>query len=81
MSLCMNLGKSMTTLYFHLQKHTVERAKLALLTDKTDLNEGDRQSDHLLMMVVYKKWEKVLNEVCWLLLSLGLQIALQNHDL
>ncbi|XP_056162727.1 DExH-box ATP-dependent RNA helicase DExH7, chloroplastic-like isoform X3 [Syzygium oleosum] len=44
------------------EKHIVERAKLALLTDKTDLNEGDRQSDHLLMMVVYKKWEKVLNE-------------------
>ncbi|XP_010065338.2 DExH-box ATP-dependent RNA helicase DExH7, chloroplastic isoform X1 [Eucalyptus grandis] len=44
------------------EKQTVERAKLALLTDKTDLNEGDRQSDHLLMMVVYKKWEKVLNE-------------------
>ncbi|KAI3408453.1 uncharacterized protein J3R85_020258 [Psidium guajava] len=44
------------------EKHAVERAKLALLTDKTDLNEGDQQSDHLLMMVVYKKWEKVLNE-------------------
>lgn len=44
------------------EKQTVERAKLALLTDKTDLNEGDRQSDHLLMMVVYKKWEKVLTE-------------------
>ncbi|CAK9165419.1 unnamed protein product [Ilex paraguariensis] len=45
----------------------VERAKLALLTDKlgsaTDSDNGNRQSDHLVMMVAYKKWDKILREV------------------
>lgn len=49
------------------QRQNVERAKLALLTDKlagsSDTNESDRQSDHIVMMVAYKKWEKILNEV------------------
>lgn len=49
------------------QRQNVERAKLALLTDKldgsSDSNESDRQSDHIVMMVAYKKWEKILNEV------------------
>ncbi|XAR56314.1 RNA helicase [Bertholletia excelsa] len=44
----------------------VERAKLALLNDKTgcssELEDATRQSDHLLMMIAYKKWEKILNE-------------------
>ncbi|KAL4654864.1 hypothetical protein ACB092_01G411400 [Castanea dentata] len=44
----------------------VERAKLALLTDKvdgpSDPIDVDRQSDHLLMMTAYRKWEKILHE-------------------
>lgn len=45
----------------------MERAKLALLTDKLDGPTGsydvDKQSDHLLMMIAYMKWEKILREV------------------
>ncbi|XP_015580752.1 DExH-box ATP-dependent RNA helicase DExH7, chloroplastic isoform X1 [Ricinus communis] len=48
------------------EKQNVERAKLALLTDKVDgsndLNHGDRQSDHIIMMVAYKKWDNILHE-------------------
>ncbi|KAL6963252.1 RNA helicase [Sarracenia purpurea var. burkii] len=48
------------------EKQNVERAKLALLTDKlegaSESDKGNRQSDHLLMMVAYKKWEKILRE-------------------
>uniref|UniRef100_A0A6N2M934 RNA helicase n=1 Tax=Salix viminalis TaxID=40686 RepID=A0A6N2M934_SALVM len=48
------------------EKQNVERAKLALLVDKNDgsndTNNNDRLSDHLLMMVAYKKWEKILSE-------------------
>jgi ATP-dependent RNA helicase DHX29 len=40
--------------------------KLALLSDNgvssSDLNNNDRQSDHLLMMVAYDKWVKILQE-------------------
>lgn len=53
-----------------------ERAKLALLSDKlggeTDSGSGNWQSDHLLMMVAYKKWEKILREVSDLLTCNGL---------
>ncbi|XP_031390935.1 DExH-box ATP-dependent RNA helicase DExH7, chloroplastic [Punica granatum] len=53
-------------LYPKDEKHNVERAKLALLTDRSDgpsnLSEGEKQSDHILMMVAYKKWEKILRE-------------------
>uniref|UniRef100_A0A3Q7FA82 RNA helicase n=1 Tax=Solanum lycopersicum TaxID=4081 RepID=A0A3Q7FA82_SOLLC len=48
------------------ERQNVERAKLALLSDKlgceTDSDSGNWQSDHLLMMVAYKKWEKILRE-------------------
>ncbi|KAM7478823.1 hypothetical protein LguiA_027036 [Lonicera macranthoides] len=48
------------------EKQNVERAKLDLLTDKlggkSDSDDGNKQSDHLVMMVAYKKWEKILNE-------------------
>lgn len=51
----------------HLQRQNVERAKQALLSDKLgceiDCGSGNWQSDHLLMMVAYKKWEKILREV------------------
>ncbi|KAA8545478.1 hypothetical protein F0562_020262 [Nyssa sinensis] len=49
-----------------LQRQNVERAKLALLTDKldaaSDSYDGSRQSDHLVMMIAYNKWEKILSE-------------------
>lgn len=52
---------------FDFQRQNVERAKLALLNDKidgpSDSDDGDRQSDHLLMMTAYRKWEKILREV------------------
>lgn len=48
------------------ERHAVDRAKLALLTDKAgganDQDNGDRQSDHLIMMIAYKKWDKILRE-------------------
>ncbi|KAL4580736.1 hypothetical protein LXL04_016938 [Taraxacum kok-saghyz] len=48
------------------ERHAVERAKLALLTDKVggtnDPDNGNRQSDHLVMMIAYKKWDKILRE-------------------
>ncbi|XP_057446913.1 DExH-box ATP-dependent RNA helicase DExH7, chloroplastic-like [Lotus japonicus] len=48
------------------EKQNVERAKLALLNYKIDgsgdTNDMDRQSDHLLMMKAYEKWEKILNQ-------------------
>ncbi|RDY13770.1 DExH-box ATP-dependent RNA helicase DExH7, chloroplastic, partial [Mucuna pruriens] len=48
------------------ERQNVERAKLTLLNDKLDwhgnTNDIDRQSDHLLMMTAYKKWEKILTE-------------------
>jgi len=52
---------------FDFQRQNVERAKLALLKDKidgpSDSDDGDKQSDHLLMMTAYRKWEKILREV------------------
>ncbi|XP_017226495.1 DExH-box ATP-dependent RNA helicase DExH7, chloroplastic isoform X2 [Daucus carota subsp. sativus] len=48
------------------ERQTVERAKLALLTDKSgvasDSVNNNKQSDHLVMMVAYRKWEKILRE-------------------
>ncbi|XP_015875842.3 DExH-box ATP-dependent RNA helicase DExH7, chloroplastic isoform X1 [Ziziphus jujuba] len=48
------------------ERQNVERAKLALLADKLDGSfdsyDGHRQSDHLLMMIAYKKWEKIVRE-------------------
>ncbi|WJX97043.1 RNA helicase [Trifolium repens] len=48
------------------ERQNVERAKLTLMNDKQDGpgdgNDIDRQSDHLLMMIAYKRWETILNE-------------------
>ncbi|KAL5787272.1 hypothetical protein ACOSP7_004221 [Xanthoceras sorbifolium] len=48
------------------ERQDVERAKLALFTDKpdgsSDSSDSYRQSDHLVMMIAYKKWEKILQE-------------------
>ncbi|XP_027329494.1 DExH-box ATP-dependent RNA helicase DExH7, chloroplastic isoform X2 [Abrus precatorius] len=48
------------------ERQNVERAKLSLLNDKLDgpgnTNDVDRQSDHLLMMSAYKRWERILTE-------------------
>ncbi|XP_052191701.1 DExH-box ATP-dependent RNA helicase DExH7, chloroplastic-like [Diospyros lotus] len=48
------------------ERQNFERAKLSLLADKldapTESDTANRQSDHLLMMVAYRKWEKVLRE-------------------
>lgn len=56
------------------QRQNVERAKLALLADKLDGSfdsyDGHRQSDHLLMMIAYKKWEKIVREVSQCLVDL-----------
>lgn len=46
------------------EKENAKRAKLALLTDKLDgpseSNDVDKQSDHLIMITAYKKWESIL---------------------
>ncbi|XP_042022012.1 DExH-box ATP-dependent RNA helicase DExH7, chloroplastic-like isoform X2 [Salvia splendens] len=45
------------------ERENVERAKLALLADQSGggVDAFVRQSDHLLMMVAYKKWDKILS--------------------
>jgi hypothetical protein len=59
-------------LWVYLQRQNVERAKLTLLNDKQDGpgdgNDIDRQSDHLLMMIAYKRWETILNGVSVILI-------------
>ncbi|KAK9095923.1 hypothetical protein Sjap_021420 [Stephania japonica] len=45
------------------EKQSVERAKQSLLGEKLDsVDTGDKQSDHLLMVVAYNKWARVLHE-------------------
>ncbi|KAL8151665.1 hypothetical protein V2J09_021473 [Rumex salicifolius] len=48
------------------EREVVERSKLALLSDKlensNDPSIHDRHSDHIVMMVAYNKWEKVLQQ-------------------
>ncbi|KFK40917.1 hypothetical protein AALP_AA2G060100 [Arabis alpina] len=48
------------------EKQNVDRLKLGLFSDNldksSDLNNSDKQSDHLLMMVAYDKWVKILQE-------------------
>ncbi|CAI9103779.1 OLC1v1002330C1 [Oldenlandia corymbosa var. corymbosa] len=48
------------------EKQNMERARLALLQDKIggeNASSNDNgQSDHILMMVAYRKWEKILHE-------------------
>lgn len=48
-----------------LQRENVDRAKLALLADQSGggVDAFIRQSDHLLMMVAYKKWDTILSTV------------------
>lgn len=59
---------------FVMQRKSVERAKLALLTDKqdagTEKNDVDAQSDHMIMMIAYKKWVKIMREVIYFVLML-----------
>ncbi|KAK9162124.1 hypothetical protein Syun_003026 [Stephania yunnanensis] len=45
------------------EKQSVERAKQSLLGEKLDsVDTGHKQSDHLLMVVAYSKWARVLHE-------------------
>ncbi|KAB1225897.1 ATP-dependent RNA helicase DHX36 [Morella rubra] len=48
------------------ERQSVERAKLTLMNDKiddsSDSDNGDRQSDHVLLMTAYRKWDKILRE-------------------
>ncbi|KAJ7968010.1 ATP-dependent RNA helicase [Quillaja saponaria] len=48
------------------EKQNVERAKLVLLSDNfdgsRDSNDGEKQSDHLVLMTSYRRWEKILSE-------------------
>lgn len=50
-----------------LQREAVERAKLALLAEQTGDAKvapiGGRQSDHLIMLIAYQKWDKILSAV------------------
>ncbi|KAL8528983.1 hypothetical protein ACS0TY_006448 [Phlomoides rotata] len=47
------------------ERENVERAKLALLADQTGdatvVSDVSRHSDHLVMLVAYKKWDKILH--------------------
>jgi len=48
------------------QRESVERSKFAILMDKTDgsgpPDDNERQSDHILMMIAYRKWERILRQ-------------------
>ncbi|XP_042415652.1 DExH-box ATP-dependent RNA helicase DExH7, chloroplastic-like isoform X3 [Zingiber officinale] len=48
------------------EKQNVERAKLLLLSSNLDnksaLDESFRQSDHLLMIIAYNKWARILHQ-------------------
>ncbi|GAB2283641.1 hypothetical protein Dimus_018144 [Dionaea muscipula] len=48
------------------ERESIEKLKLAVLTAKldgsSDTNDIDSQSDHIVMMVAYKKWKKILQE-------------------
>ncbi|XP_057251460.1 DExH-box ATP-dependent RNA helicase DExH7, chloroplastic isoform X4 [Beta vulgaris subsp. vulgaris] len=54
--------------FVHLrdEREFLERSKLAILSDKTDgsssIDDKEGQSDHIIMMIAYKKWEKILRE-------------------
>lgn len=52
---------------FMLQKQNVERAKSLLLSSNLDnksaLDESFEQSDHLLMIIAYNKWARILHQV------------------
>lgn len=51
---------------FVMQKQNVEKAKQTLLNsslDGTASNVDNKQSDHLLMVVAYNKWARILHEV------------------
>lgn len=68
--ICFFFAENICKIICFMQKQNVERAKLALLTNEVgganDQCEGNRQSDHLLMMVAYMKWEKIQLEVGYL---------------
>ncbi|GAB4848110.1 hypothetical protein Ancab_002774 [Ancistrocladus abbreviatus] len=48
------------------ERQSIERMKQAVLTDKvdgaSDPHDAGQQSDHIVMMVAYRKWEKILKE-------------------
>lgn len=50
-----------------MQKQNVERAKSALLgnslNNESAYEESYKQSDHLLMVVAYNKWARILHQV------------------
>ncbi|XP_021743071.1 DExH-box ATP-dependent RNA helicase DExH7, chloroplastic [Chenopodium quinoa] len=54
--------------FVHLkdEREFVERSKLAILSDKTDGSSSSynnaSQSDHIIMMIAYEKWEKILRD-------------------
>lgn len=53
-------------IYSKNERESVERSKFAIMMDKTDgsgpPNDNEKQSDHILMMVAYRKWERILSE-------------------
>ncbi|KAK9676403.1 hypothetical protein RND81_11G074700 [Saponaria officinalis] len=48
------------------ERESVERSKLAILMDRSDgsssADDYERQSDHIIMLISYQKWEKILRE-------------------
>ncbi|KAH9625552.1 hypothetical protein KSS87_023449, partial [Heliosperma pusillum] len=48
------------------ERESVEKSKLAILTDRSDgssnADDSERQSDHILMIISYQKWEKIFRE-------------------
>ena len=52
--------------FFLLQKQNVEKAKATLLNENLDGSTSatdNKQSDHLLMVIAYDKWSRILLQV------------------
>lgn len=62
----MYLNYVLTFCFFVTQKQNVEKAKAALLNENLDGSTSivdNKQSDHLLMVIAYNKWSRILQEV------------------
>ncbi|XP_020527145.1 DExH-box ATP-dependent RNA helicase DExH7, chloroplastic isoform X1 [Amborella trichopoda] len=66
LSIAAFLSYKLPFLYPKDEKQNAERAKSSLLTDKSDSGGdvaiNDKQSDHLLLVIAYSKWVKMLRE-------------------
>jgi ATP-dependent RNA helicase DHX29 len=61
-----------------MQKQNVEKAKASLMNENLDGSAStadNKQSDHLLMVIAYNKWSRILREVIKLISSTRIQFC------